>query len=87
MSKNIIQFPKNNNIKPQLISGISSKEQLLKTEQLHLTGLPIINPNDNDISKIPLIKQIRFFINQVDCSNGIKLTKTGNLPPPIVKEL
>ena len=87
MSKNIIQFPQNNNIKPQLISGISSKEQLLKMEQLHLTGLPIINPNDNDISEIPLIKQIRFFINQVDCSNGIKLTKAGNLPPLIVKEL
>ena len=87
MSKNIIQFPKNNNIKPQLISGISSKEQLLKTEQLHSTGLPIINPNDNNISEIPLIKQIRFFISQIDCSNGIKLTKAGNLPPRIVKEL
>ena len=61
MSKNIIQFPQKNNIKPQLISGISSKEQLLKMEQLHSTGLPIINPNDNNISEIPLIKQIRFF--------------------------
>ena len=48
---------------------------------------PIINPNDNDISDIPLIKQIRFFINQVDRSNGIKLTKADNLPPLIVKEL
>jgi len=48
---------------------------------------PIINPNDNDISDIPLIKQIRFFINQVDRSKGIKLTKAGNLPPLIIKEL
>ena len=48
---------------------------------------PIINPNDNDISDIPLIKQIRFFINQVDRSKGIKLTKADNLPPLIVKEL
>jgi len=48
---------------------------------------PIINPNDNDISDIPLIKQIRFFITQVDRSKGIKLTKADNLPPLIVKEL
>ena len=52
-----------------------------------MTVQPIINPNDNDISDIPLIKQIRFFINQIDLSNGIKLTKAGNLPPIIVKEL
>jgi hypothetical protein len=87
MSNNIIQFPRNNNITPQLISEDIHKEQLLKMEQSLSAGLPIINPNDNDISDIPLIKQIRFFINQVDCSNGIKLTKAGNLPPLIVKEL
>ena len=85
MSNNIIQFPKNNNIKPQLISEDIYKEQLLEMEQSLSAGLPIINPNDNNISEIPLIKQIRFFISQVDCSNGIKLTKAGNLPPPIVK--
>ncbi len=56
-------------------------------EQSQLTGLLVINPNDNDISDIPLIKQIRFFINQVERSNGIKLTKADNLPPLIVKEL
>jgi hypothetical protein len=87
MSNNIIQFPKNNNIKPQLISEDIYKEQAFKMEQSQSTALLVINPNDNDISDIPLIKQIRFFINQVDCSNGIKLTKAGNLPPLIVKEL
>ena len=87
MSNNIIQFPKNNNIKPPLISEDIYKEQLLEMEQSLSAGLPIINPNDNNISEIPLIKQIRFFISQVDCSKGIKLTKVGNLPPPIVKEL
>ena len=87
MSNNIIHFPQNNNIKPPLISEDIYKEQAFKMEQLHLTGLPIINPNDNNISEIPLIKHIRFFISQVDCSKGIKLTKVGNLPPPIVKEL
>ena len=87
MSNNIIHFPQNNNIEPQLISEDIYKEQLLEMEQSKLTGLPIINPDDNDISEIPLIKQIRFFINQVACSKGIKLTKAGNLPPLIVKEL
>ena len=87
MSNNIIHFPQNNNIEPQLISEDIYKEQLLEMEQSLSAGLPIINPNDNDISDIPLIKQIRFFINQVECSNGIKLTKAGNLPPLIVKEL
>ena len=87
MSNNIIQFPRNNNITPQLISEDIHKEQLLKMEQSLSAGLPIINPNDNDISEIPLIKQIRFFINQVDRLNGIKLTKADNLPPLIVKEL
>ena len=87
MSNNIIQFPRNNNIKPQLISEDIHKEQALKMEQSQSTALLVINPNDNDISDIPLIKQIRFFINQVDCSNGIKLTKADNLPPLIVKEL
>ena len=87
MSNNIIHSPQNNNIKPQLISEDIYKEQLLEMEQSLSAGLPIINPNDNDISDIPLIKQIRFFINQVECSNGIKLTKAGNLPPLIVKEL
>ena len=87
MSNNIIHFPQNNNIEPQLISEDIYKEQLLEMEQSLSAGLPIINPNDNNISEIPLIKQIRFFISQVDCSNGIKLTKAGNLPPLIVKDL
>lgn len=60
MSNNIIQFPRNNNITPQLISEDIHKEQALKMEQSLSAGLPIINPNDNDISDIPLIKQIRF---------------------------
>ena len=87
MSNNIIHFPQNNNIEPQLISEDIYKEQLLEMEQSLSAGLPIINPNDNNISEIPLIKQIRFFISQVACSKGIKLTKAGNLPPQIVKEL
>jgi hypothetical protein len=87
MTNNIIKFQQNNIFIPKIISGDISKEQLLKMEQLQLTVQPIINPNDNDISEIPIIKQIRFFISQVDRSKGVKLTKAGNLPPLIVKEL
>ena len=71
MSINISELPKNNIVKFQIISGDIATERVF----------PIINPNDNDISEIPLIQQIRFFINQVERSNGIKLTKAGNLPP------
>jgi hypothetical protein len=39
MSNNIIQFPKNNNIKPQLISEDIYKEQLLEMEQSLSAGL------------------------------------------------
>lgn len=46
-----------------------------------------INPNNHDISEIPLIKKIRFFINQIKKNNGVKLTKAGYLPPALVKEL
>jgi hypothetical protein len=77
MSINISELPKNNIVKFQIISGDIATERVF----------PRINPNDNDISEIPLIQQIRFFINQVERSNGIKLTKAGNLPPAIVKEL
>jgi hypothetical protein len=87
MSNNIIKFPQKNILNPQIISGGNSKEQVFKNEQLRVSVQLIINPNDNDISEIPLIKQIRFFISQVERPNGVKLTKAGYLPPTIVKEL
>lgn len=87
MNNNIITFPQKNILKPQIISGGISEEQVFKNEQLRVSVQLIINPNDNDISEIPLIKQIRFFITQIERSNNVKLTKAGYLPPAIVKEL
>ena len=46
-----------------------------------------INPNKLDGNDIPIIKQIKYFINLINNTNGIKLTKAGNLPPSIVKEI
>jgi hypothetical protein len=87
MTNNIIKSPQNNIFIAEIKSGSISKEPLLKMEQFQLPVQPIINPNAIDISEIPIIKQIRFFISQIDCSKGVKLTKAGNLPPLIVKEL
>jgi hypothetical protein len=80
MSNNIIKFPQKNIQNPQILSGGNSKEQVFKNEQLRVSVQLIINPKDNDISEIPLIKQIRFFISQVERPNGVKLTKAGYLP-------
>jgi len=87
MSNNIIKFPQKNILKPHIISGGIFEGHVFKNEQLQVSVQLIINPNDNDISEIPLIKQIRFFISQVERSNGVKLTNAGYLPPTIVKEL
>lgn len=87
MSSNIIKFPQKNSQILQIISEEIPKEQRYKTEYLRVNVQPIINPNDNNISEIPLIKQKRFFIKQIGRSNGVKLTNAGYLPPTIVKEL
>jgi len=62
----------------QMKDLIDSKNHLFKFS---------LNPKNNLIDEIPLIQQIRFFLNQLNSEGGIKLTKTGNLPPVIVKEL
>ena len=46
-----------------------------------------INPNKLDGKDIPIIMQIKYFIEELNQSNEIKLTKTGNLPPSIVKDI
>ena len=46
-----------------------------------------VNPHGFDGNDIPIIRQIRYFLNLIDKNNGIKLTKAGNLPPVIVKEI
>ncbi|MDR0639329.1 MAG: hypothetical protein LBG27_10605 [Spirochaetaceae bacterium] len=64
----------------------------LSPEQMR--GLLYFNCNENMIKikddkgeDIPIIKQVKYYLNIVRENEGIKLTKAGNLPPAIVKEV
>lgn len=46
-----------------------------------------INPLGLDGNDIPIIKQIKYFINLIEDNKEVKLTKNGYLPPSIVKEI
>jgi hypothetical protein len=51
-------------------------------------NLITINPQKFDGNDIPIIKQIKHFINIIiNNNNEIKLTKAGNIPPVIVKDI
>ncbi|MDR0401233.1 MAG: hypothetical protein LBH51_09880 [Treponema sp.] len=50
-------------------------------------NLITINPKKFDGNDIPMIKQIKYFLNIVKAANEIKLTKIGNLPPAVVKDI
>jgi hypothetical protein len=50
-------------------------------------GENLIKLKDNKGLDIPLIKQISYYLNIVNASGEIKLTRAGNLPPSIVKEI
>jgi hypothetical protein len=50
-------------------------------------NLITINPEKFDGNDIPIIKQLKYFINIVNENKEIKLTKTGSLPPAIVKDI
>jgi hypothetical protein len=47
----------------------------------------VINPDNHSGDTIPMIRQIKYFINIIEGEKEIKLTKTGNLPPAIVKDI
>jgi hypothetical protein len=64
----------------------------LSPEQMR--GLLYFSCNENMIkikddtgSEIPIIKQIKYYLDIVNNNKEIKLTKVGNLPPTIVKEI
>jgi hypothetical protein len=50
-------------------------------------NLITINPQKFDGNDIPIIKQIKYFLNIVKTNHEIKLTKVGNMPPAIVKDI
>jgi hypothetical protein len=64
----------------------------LSSEQMN--GLLYFNCNENMIKikddkgeDIPIIKQIKYYLDIIKENKEIKLTKVGNLPPVIVKEI
>ena len=46
-----------------------------------------INPEMHLPNDIPIIKLIIYFLNRINDSKELKLTKTGNIPPIIVKDI
>ena len=78
---------RHNNQGDEDFDGLSPKQMYNLLYSDYATSLVKLNPQNNSIDEIPLIKQIRYFINQIDCEQEIKLTKVGNLPPRIIKEL
>jgi len=47
----------------------------------------VINSDSHNGGDIPIIRQIKYFVNIIKESDGIKLTKAGYLPPIIVKKI
>jgi hypothetical protein len=74
-------------------TGIDSFEGLSPTIMYNLlynnwgNNIISINPSKFDGNDIPIIMQIKYFIKTINQLNEIKLTKTGNLPPSIVKDI
>jgi hypothetical protein len=50
-------------------------------------NLITINPKKFDGNDIPIIKQLKYFLNIINNNHEIKLTKAGNIPPVIVRDI
>jgi hypothetical protein len=50
-------------------------------------NLITINPQKFDGNDMPIIKQIKYFLNIINKNHEIPLTKVGNIPPAIVKDI
>jgi hypothetical protein len=50
-------------------------------------NLITINQKKFDGNDIPIIKQLKYFLNIINKNHEIKLTKVGNIPPAIVKAI
>ena len=73
--------------------GLEQFEGLSPANMYDLLNTPLdnkiiqINPNNFDGNDIPIIMQIKYFINIINEFKDIKLTKAGNLPPTLVKDI
>jgi hypothetical protein len=76
---------KHNNAGQRDFDGLSS-EQMHKLLYYNCDE-NMIKIKDNKGLDIPLIKQIAYYLNIIGENKEIKLTKVGNLPPSIVKDI
>lgn len=74
-----------NNTGLEQLEGLSPKQMHDILYEKERNSFYKLNPNDKSVNEIPLVKQIRYFLNQIETE--VKLTKAGNLPPTLVKEL
>jgi len=76
-----------NNTSLDVFEGLSPENMYKLLYNAWGENIISINPNNFDGNDIPIIKQIKYYISLVYENNGIQLTKTGNLPPLIVKSI
>mgnify|MGYP001376014102 FL=1 len=71
-----------------MFDGLSSKLMNYLVDDIYNEDSPVKIVVDNDaVFDIPMIKQVNYFLNIVSQNGLIKLTKIGNIPPAIVKDL
>lgn len=69
--------------------GHSPSEMQLIIYNLFEKNCPIqfANFDEEVCESVPLFRQAKFLLNIIDKEENLKLTKTGNLPPRVVKEM
>jgi hypothetical protein len=70
-----------------VLEGLSPDQLRSLVDDKWGNGLIKINPQKLDGNDIPIILQIKYFLHNVEKTKEIKLTKIGNLPPAIVKDI
>ncbi|MCL2335014.1 MAG: hypothetical protein FWC57_03010 [Endomicrobia bacterium] len=75
-----------NNASVEDFDGLSPY-QMSSLLQNNLTGGSIVTLNSGSGDEMPLIKQIKYFLNLLNAQQKIKLTATGALPVQIVKDI
>lgn len=61
-------------------------EYLLRFPLEPNSPIVLLKGADSDYNKIPILNQVKYLLNQIHESNGMKLTKAGYLPTKLVTE-
>lgn len=79
MDHKIIPFPNQSNPHEPNINALISDD--------FTKGIINLTTNNELVSQMPMIQLIRYFLRQILAQGEVKLTKIGNLPPTMVKDL